>query len=228
MSTINLPPGVPAYQPVAAKTPTSPNAFAGSAKDIQDNFLKMLMAQIQNQNPMDPAKPSEFTSQLSQLNTMKGISDLNANVQAFLSQIKASDFMGLSQVVGRNALVAGSQFDFTGEPVVVGARLASDATDLRALIMNDLGQVVDEVSLGASRAGQARLQWDGGMKDGGSAPAGRYRIEFRGAAADGGNLSVSSLVASQVVSVGRDGDALQIRLADGRAVGSGDVIEWLK
>lgn len=228
MSTINLPPNVPAYQPTTTKTPTSPSALGSNAKEIQDNFLKMLMAQIQNQNPMDPAKPSEFTSQLSQLNTMKGITDLNANVQSFLSQLKATDFMSLSQVVGRNALVSGNQFDFAGQPVVLGGELSSNALNVRATITDALGKVVDEVALGPAKAGPVRLQWDGAMSDGNVAAPGTYRLQFQVVAAEGGSTSVKTYVPTQVASVGREGDAVKMRLADGQTINSGDVIEWLK
>jgi len=228
MSTINLPPGVPAYQPTTTKVAASPNDLGGNAKEIQDNFLKMLMAQIQNQNPLDPAKPSEFTSQLSQLNTMKGITDLNANVQSFLSQLKAADFMSSSQVVGRNALVPGNQFDFAGMPVVLGGELSSNAVDVRATITDELGKVIDEVALGSAKAGPVRLQWDGAMRDGTLAAPGSYRLQFQVVAADGENASVKTYVPTQVASVGREGDAVKIRLADGQTINAGDVIEWLK
>ena len=188
----------------------------------------MLMAQIQNQNPLDPAKPSEFSSQLSQLNTMKGISDLNANVQSFLSQLKATDFMSLSQVVGRNALVSGNQFNFIGEPVVLGGELSGDALDVRAQVIDQLGRMVHEVALGPTKAGPVRLQWDGSKGDGEMAPVGSYRIQFKVAAADGGGASVKTLVPNQVASVGRDGDAVKLRLVDGQTINSRDVVEWLR
>jgi flagellar hook assembly protein FlgD len=85
------------------------------------------------------------------------------------------------------------------------------------------------VSLGPAKAGPVRLMWDGASADGGMAEAGIYRIEFRATAADGSSsVSAKTLVSSEVLSVGREGDAVKVRLSDGRMVGSGDVVEWLK
>lgn len=227
MSTVNLPPGVPAYKPPTT-TPKSPTDIGSNAEDIQNNFLKMLMAQIQNQNPLDPAKPAEFTSQLSQLNTMKGINDLNASVQGFLNQLKSADFMGMSSVVGRNALVPGNLFAFNGGPVVLGAELSGDVTSLRAVVRDAAGQLVDEVSLGPAKAGPLRVQWDGVMSDGRMVSPGAYLVSFEAVAAGGGGVTASTFVPAEVASVGRVGDAVNLRLADGRLVGSNEVREWLK
>lgn len=227
MSTINLPAGVPAYQPATAKA-TGGNSIGTSAQEIQDNFMKMLMAQIQNQNPLDPAKPSEFTSQLSQLNTVKGISDLNQKMQSFLAQIKATDFMNLSQVVGRKALVEGNQFEFVGQPVVLGGELSADAQDVRATITDAYGRVMDQVSLGQAKSGSLRFQWDGLMGSGAIAQPGVYRLQLEAMASGGGNLTARTYTASDVASVGREGDKVSVRLADGRSVGADGVLEWLK
>ena len=227
MSTINLPAGVPAYK-APTTTPTSPAAIGNDSSEIQDNFMKMLMAQIKNQNPLDPAKPAEFTSQLAQLNTVKGISDLNASVTSLLGQIKGADFMGMSQVVGRNALVPGSVFGFNGASAVLGGELSGDSTDVRAVISDASGVTVDEVSLGPVKAGPLRLQWDGQLPNGSVAPAGAYRLSFQAVAAQGGSATAKTFVQSEVASVGREGDAVNLRLADGRVVSASDVLEWLK
>ena len=227
MSAINLPAGVPAYEPIK-QTPTSANSIGSSTKDVQDNFMKMLMAQIQNQNPLDPAKPSEFTSQLTQLNTVQGIGDLNASVKSLLGQIQGSDFMGMSQVVGRNALVPGSEFAFYGQPTVLGGELSSNALNVRAVISDANGVTVDEVSLGPVQAGPVRLQWDGLLGDGRMAEPGAYQLKLQAVASEGGQMTVQTFVQSAVASVGREGDAVNMRLADGRVVNARDVLEWLK
>ena len=78
MSTtpISLPNGITAYDPnaaVNAAIAATSNSLGTTAQATQDNFMKMLMAQIRNQDPLSPQDPAEMTSQLTQLNMASGI-----------------------------------------------------------------------------------------------------------------------------------------------------------
>ncbi|MDW8242223.1 MAG: flagellar hook capping FlgD N-terminal domain-containing protein [Thermogemmata sp.] len=64
----------------------------------QDQFLKLLIAQLQNQNPLEPLSDQEFISQLTAINTLQGVQNLNVN---FGEMLRLQQLMGGTSLIGR-------------------------------------------------------------------------------------------------------------------------------
>src|SRR5882672_7009918 len=79
-----------------------------TAQDLNDRFLKLLVAQMNNQDPLNPMDNAEVTSQMAQINTVTGINGLNDTVNQLLSQFATLESMQAAQLTGRNVLVAGN------------------------------------------------------------------------------------------------------------------------
>src|SRR5262245_58442945 len=87
------------------------SALAGgsaNAADIQSNFLKMLVTQLNNQDPLNPLDNSQLTSQLAQISTVSGLQNVNSTLNALLSQTAAGRAMDSANLIGRTVLVPGS------------------------------------------------------------------------------------------------------------------------
>ena len=195
-----LPPGVNAYDPTGAAT-RAKTSLGTSAAETQDYFMKMLLAQIQNQDPMNAQDPAQMTSQLTQLNTASGIERLNTSINAMLAQAQAQSFVNSAALIGDNVLAPGSVLALGDAGVAdFGFRLDADSTQTRVRITAADGRVVDELSLGALAKGTHSFLWDGVGEDGQRAPAGSYRLSLT--AADGKGASVGGAVLTQGVVAG--------------------------
>lgn len=231
MSTVNLPSSIPLYDPKASATAAaakSGNSLGTSPEELQDNFMKMLVIQMKNQDPLNPADSSQFTSELAQLNTVKGIETLNSQFAGFLSQVRATDFLNSASLVGQRALVAGNTLAYAGAAVEGGATLATDAASVKVTISDANGKVVDEFDFGSASAGKVAFSWDGVTTDGTKMPIGLYKFAIAAADANGKAVSATANTNVEVASVQRSATGANLALADGRVIASTDVLEWTK
>jgi len=227
MASVNLPAGIPAYVPADPAAATS-NAIGSDPQALQDNFMKMLLAQLQNQNPLDPTDANQFTSQLTQLSMLRGIDRLNTSFQSYLEQMQSASLFAQSDIVGRNLLASGDSFEFGGPPVAGVVRLGQDAASLIASVRDSNGLLVDQMELGPARAGDFPFSWDGTNSKGDAVPAGRYRVSVAAKDATGGNVSTSTFIEGAAVGLRREGTATVVDLADGRSVRSSDILGLVK
>lgn len=223
-----LPVGIRAYDPNAASAAAAgKNTLGTSAAETQDYFMKMLLAQIQNQDPLNAQDPAEMTSQLTQLNTASGIERLNSNINALLAQTSAQSFMS-------NAALIGSQVMAPGEVLALGEsgdagfglRLSGDSAQTTVKLLADDGRVVDELSLGSLRAGVHTFTWDGAGYDGQRAASGGYRLVAAASDSTGTSVVASALTQGLVTGVRRTDSGSQLLTADGRSIESADLIQF--
>lgn len=217
--------GLKFYDPQA---PSAQKGFdAQSTADLQSNFLKLLVAQLQNQDPLNPLESAEMTSQLAQLNMVDGINTMNKTMSSLVSQLQMSDFMSQANTVGKSAMAASSTLRFDGtNPVIIGAQFETPVTDAQVKVTDPYGNIAYKANLGSMQAGITNILWDGLAANGSAYSAGSYRVEVTGKSG-ASTVSAQTLVASTVATVGRQGSDLMLMLADGRKIRSGDVVQWV-
>jgi len=197
----------------AAITSSAPAAPSGSV--TADTFLKLLVTQMQNQDPLNPMDNAQVTSQMAQINTVSGISTLNATVQGLNSQFLQLQSLTGAGLVGRDVWVAGNGLatDATTGVSKGAFNLAGAADAVKLEVLSPSGQVVDTQQLGADSAGRHSFEWS---KSGVTDTTG---YTFRITAASGAAaVSSTSLMLDHVDSIGLNGDTLTLALAK-----SGDV-----
>ena len=222
--------GIRSYDPAAANKPKDTNPNTGtSAADQTQNFLKLLIAQIKNQDPMSPMDASTMTAQMSQLNMVSSMGTMNTSMQAMLAQMQSANFMNQASLIGHSPMVAGSSINYTGGEVMLGANLANPLQDVVATIKDASGNVVGTADLGNLNSGMANFVFDGVDASGAKMPNGIYRVEISGKNNAGTNESPAPYVGSPVVSIlkeGSSGEAL-LKLADGRSIKASEVKQWI-
>jgi flagellar basal-body rod modification protein FlgD len=199
---------------VTSKTSTSSSSSATgpvdftSAADQQDRFMKLLVAQMKNQDPLNPMDNAQMTSQIAQINTVGGIEKLNATVTSLLSAFTSLQQQSASQLAGRDVLVEGNALELAGGKAVGGVELSAAADTVTVDVLDANGVSVRSLSLGASPAGSRSFSWDGKLADGSQAPEGVYKLRASAMSA-GKSVGVKPLTAAQVraVSYGSDGAA---------------------
>jgi flagellar basal-body rod modification protein FlgD len=172
--------------------PTTTNANSASA--IQSQFLTMLTAQLQNQDPTNPMDATAVTTQMAQLSTVSGIAQLNTTLAALSSSMMAGQTVSAASMIGAGVLVPGSALNLSSSQAVGGVNLTGPADNLTVTVKDSSGNVVDTMNLGAqSAAGVVPFSWNGATNAGTTAPDGAYT--FTAQATSGKNTTSPATLA---------------------------------
>lgn len=198
------------------------SATKSSAEETQDRFLSLLVAQMKNQDPLNPLDNAEVTSQMAQLSTVEGIESMNSTLAALAASMGTNQMAQAANLIGRSVLVPGDSIGPAPENAVVGFDLDSAADVVRLTIENEAGATVRTIDLGERAAGVHLIAWDGLADDGGAVPAGSYSFKI-GASRAGEAVTSESLFLDLVRSVTQDGTGVQLNLAGNTSAGYADI-----
>jgi flagellar basal-body rod modification protein FlgD len=148
----------------------------GMLQEAQDRFLKLLVTQMKNQDPLNPMDNAQVTSQMAQISTVAGIEKLNATLAALGDNLTSSQTLAAADVVGRSVFVPGPTLVLSGGLAPFGIELRQSADRVVVNIQDESGRTLQRVELGAQPAGTVHLTWDGQTEGGERAPDGNYRI----------------------------------------------------
>lgn len=124
-----------------------------------------MVAQLNNQDPLNPMDNAELTTQMAQINTVSGIQQLNATLTAMSTQFNNLQALQSTSLIGRQ-VVNGNTLSYGEDGVAKGALLVADAADsVKVEILGTSGQVIDTVDMGGLSAGQYSFEWDAGSRD---------------------------------------------------------------
>lgn len=171
----------------------------------KDDFLKMFVAQLQNQDPLNPQDGTEFLAQLSQLTQVEQAYNTNTNLQNLLSA--QSNMMTLSAVsfIGKEVTTEGSKFMLgSGDQPVLNYTLPQAMEQVSVQIKDATGTTVRSLTAGASASGQHAISWDGKDANGLPVQPGTYTFSVAGLA-NGQQVAGTPLVKGLVDGVRLDG-----------------------
>jgi flagellar basal-body rod modification protein FlgD len=189
------------------------NAAGGS-----DRFLKLLVAQMQNQDPLNPMDNAQVTSQMAQINTVTGIEKLNTAIEGLSGQFTQLQAMQGASLVGRDVIVPGNVLDIDEAVGQGGFELSSAADAVKVEILSPSGQVVDTIQLGAQSAGLHSFNWDAGSATSDSGL--RFRVTSTLGAT---NTTATALMRDRVDAVSTTGSGFNLELALSGTVAYGTV-----
>ncbi|SDP93487.1 flagellar basal-body rod modification protein FlgD [Rhodoferax sp. OV413] len=194
-------------------TSAASNKNATTSEASQDRFLKLLVAQLNNQDPMNPMDNAQMTSQLAQINTVSGIQTLNDTMTSMASQIAALQSLQGSTTIGHEVLTEGSTVSVT-DGVGKGAfDLSGNADTVKVEVRNAAGTVLGTVNMGALESGRQSFTWDA------SQYANAGELSFKVVATNGSTVVTSTaLERNKVVSVSNDNNVLNLQLQNGESV----------
>lgn len=209
----------------AAALFTSLNASSSSAAkiqtaaDTQDRFLKLLVTQMKNQDPLNPMDNAQVTSQMAQLSTVTGIDKLNVTLQALSDSMLPSQSLQAATMIGHGVLVPGEGIDLSSGNGYGGIDLAQSVDKVDISIYDQAGALVRNMQLGAQPAGLVNWQWDGRNDAGASMADGSYTFAVNATQA-GNAVDAAALQFGMVSSVtqGKQGVALRVGQLDGIAL----------
>jgi len=181
----------------------------------EDRFLKLLVAQMQNQDPLNPMDNAQVTSQMAQIQSVNGIEKLNRSVEGLGSQFAQMSALQGASLVGRDVIVPGNRLVTNDEDLVQGGfELNGPADSVKIEVLNAGGRVIDTIDLSAQSAGRHGFEW--------TPPAGvdaatgdRFRVVAKNGAA---NVGFTPLMRDRVDAVVAGGDTLTLELRNSGSV----------
>lgn len=205
----------PATATPATSNSASSNAAAAATDSTasQDRFLKLLVAQMNNQDPMNPMDNAQMTSQMAQINTVTGIQQVNDTLKNLTTQFAGMQVLQGSAMVGHDVMVESSTLTRKAGTASGAIDLAGKADTIKVEIMSPGGQVVDTFNLGALDMGRHFFAWDASTYQGTGEPSFKVTATLAGKAID-----TTSLARDTVVAIGSDNGAMTMQLEGRQAV----------
>ena len=175
---------------------TAAATSAASATAESDRFLKLLVAQMKNQDPLNPMDNAQVTTQMAQISTVSGIEKLNSTLESFS---KAQSLQGVN-MIGHEVLAPGNFINLSSGAAAAGFDLPSKADSVSVNVLDSSGNVVRKLDLGAKDTGVSTFSWDGKNTDGTALADGTYSFQVA-ATASGKTVVPTALAVGTVVSV---------------------------
>ena len=193
--------------PLAATVAKKPATGSTDEAGSQDRFLKLLVTQLQNQDPLSPMDNAQLTSQLAQINTVSGIATLNTSVQALSGRFLQMQSLQGAALIGKDVVVPGNKLDIADGTGQGGFELTSAADAVKVEVLSPAGRVLDTLNLGAQSSGTHSFDWAAGQYSTAS------NLTFRVTASNGATaLASTALMRDKVEAVSTSGDALMLEL----------------
>ncbi len=186
----------------------------------QEDFMELMVAQLENQDPTKPMDNFEFLSQIAQFGTVDGIQGLQSGFADLSSILYANQTLQAAGLVGHKVVTESNlgmlKVDETLDATIDVPQSSANVT----LYVQDMsGRLVHSRELGAAAEGDMKVQWDGTDNQGNVAPPGQYRVSAE--AIISGQPQATSVYAHSLVesvTVDRTGGGVALNLSGGDQV----------
>jgi flagellar basal-body rod modification protein FlgD len=195
---------------VNSATAAATQPFAAPAKKElgKDDFLRLLITQLANQDPLSPVDNQAFIAQLAQFASVEQLQGLGTRLDTLLLAQASTNQMNVAGLVGKEVLFKTDGVDLAaGQPATLQARLSGPASDVTAVVQDASGRIVRTLQLGPRAAGSVDFAWDGLDERGNPCPPGRYRVSVSGRDASDAPVPVDLRARGRVRGVSFDGEA---------------------
>ena len=187
-------------------------ASKGSTEETQNRFLSLLVAQMKNQDPLNPLDNAQVTSQMAQLSTVQGIENMNSSLEALVASMGTHQMAQAANLIGRGVLVPGDTLRPNEVEGVMGFDLETPADKVTVTITDAAGATVRTLNLGEREDGINLVAWDGLDDNGDAVPDAAYRFKVE-VVTDGNPVATTALHLSMVNSVSQGSQGVQLNLA---------------
>ena len=202
---------------------------AASKELGQEEFLDLLVAQLQYQDPIKPLENAEFVSQVAQFSSVSGLSEIQKSLGDLVGAFQSNQALQASTLVGREVLLPSTALNWSASGTQSGAlEVASNARAARVEIFDSAGALVRRLDLVPNGTERVAFDWDGRDDAGAVVAPGQYEVRGTYATPDG-DIAASTLLRAKVdsVSLGRNPPSTTLNVAGFGAVDVLDVREFL-
>jgi flagellar basal-body rod modification protein FlgD len=206
--------------PNPASTVKDPNQALG-----QDQFLALLIAQLKNQDPLNPVDNGQFIAQLAQFSQLQETQQMATALNTFIQRQDISNNNGLVSLIGHPVSALGSSFSLTSDsPVPLSYTLAGDAANVTIQVLNAAGVPVRTLSAPGQSAGSQTVRWDGKDNSGNAQPLGPYSFTVSATDRNGGAVTSTPLASGVVTGLRFDNGSPMVVLDTGQVISPSQIL----
>ncbi|MEW5773685.1 MAG: flagellar hook assembly protein FlgD [Thermodesulfobacteriota bacterium] len=198
----------------------------GKSELDKEDFLLLLVTQLQHQDPLNPMDDKEFTAQLANFSSLEQLTNINNGIKSLTDQAGTQDMRTAVSYIGRDVRASGDMVSVAdGKASTVYYFLDATAESAYVNLYDVNGNIVRTAQLGSQQAGEHTFAWDGKDWAGKQAPDGLYYVYLAAQDADGQAILTNTEVSGRVSAVQSYNGSNYLRLADGRIVNFNKVYE---
>jgi flagellar basal-body rod modification protein FlgD len=174
----------------------------------KDDFLKLLVAQLQAQDPLDPQSAEDFSAQLAQFSSLEQLTNVNDNLTQIESFEQAVNNASLVNLIGKNVDSPGDRIDFnTGETKTLNFSLSEEAARVEVDVFDSTGNPVTTLTLSNLTAGNNQALWNGKNGEGKDVQQGAYTFTVKAETLNGDEIPAQTFISGKITDVvfGEDG-----------------------
>lgn len=147
----------------------------------QSDFLRLMVAQVQNQDPMSPQTNGDFIGQLAQFSTSDGVNNMQKSLDQLAYSMQSNETLQASALVGHEVLVNSNKMTLEGDnPANAAVEIPAGMKDLTVSIYSASGSLVKTIKLGQQPEGIHNFSWDGYDANGKKMADGQYNVKIQG------------------------------------------------
>jgi len=187
---------------ITSQTASLAASTSGSAGVLgKDDFLKLLVAQLENQDPLNPADPTEFTAQLAQFSSLEQLFTVNETLARLDSSKEELQGLSALSLIDREITAKSEDFTYSEGSVDVGYNLEEAADKVTVYVQDEFGRTVTTLPAQALGPGDHFLTWDGKNDSGMNMPPGNYSVIVNAIRGENETVIAQSLVRGVVTGV---------------------------
>jgi flagellar basal-body rod modification protein FlgD len=182
---------------INAATATATSAKSTSKNTLgKDSFMKMMIAQLQNQDPLNPMDGTAFVAQLAQFSSLEQLQNLNDVMSTLPTYLGSFSNAQMANLIGSEATAAGNVITVSGSSTKITYQLPSDIQSGTVKIYNSNGALVDSVKIGSQKTGLQSTIWNSGSQS-----PGNYTYEVSAVDRSGAEVTVNKMISGQITGV---------------------------
>ncbi|HOO34330.1 MAG TPA: flagellar hook assembly protein FlgD [Thermotogota bacterium] len=198
------------------------NLFTNTTNSSSDNsntldkdaFLKLLVAEIQNQNPLEPMDNQKFLDQMTQFSTMEQMTNMSQSFQNYIESVQSTTKLQASAVVGKYAVIETNTIRYEDDYAEGIVYNVEDPGTITIRIKDSDGKIVREEEIGYKDTGIYGYQWDGRNGSGTLQEEGTYFYELLSVDANGQETSFGGVDGGLVEAVQFIDDSIYVVIND--------------
>jgi flagellar basal-body rod modification protein FlgD len=207
--------------------PQSTTSTAGTTQTLGENdFLKLLTAQLQAQDPLNPTDSADFAAQLAQFSSVEQLTNINAQLTTMASSQASMQNTAAANLIGKTVVVTGDTVTLNGQ-ASLNYTLPNNASKVTVSLYNSSGALVRTQVLGSESAGNNSYTWDGKDQNGNTLPSGQYTFAISAVNSSGQTVTATPLTSGTVTGIVYNNNVTYLTLDNNAQVQLGDIQEIL-
>ncbi|NOX99725.1 MAG: hypothetical protein GXP30_08365 [Verrucomicrobia bacterium] len=188
--------------PIATESASAVSNIAGQQTLGKEDFLQLLVAQLQAQDPLDPQSAEDFSAQLAQFSALEQMTNINTTLEQSQKFEQAINNSALINLIGKNIDSQGNSIDFnSGEVKTLSFSLDEDAAEVEVDIMDSAGNTVTTLRINELIAGNNQTVWNGTDGEGNPVQPGAYTFQIKAKNTRGDDIGAQTFISGKISDV---------------------------